>query len=264
MLEQEKTVLIPGAEVAERPLHIAICEDNHNDREVLLSHIHVSNFCVRYDLFKTSEELLDVFKPDTYDLVFMDIFLAGMKGIDAAALLRQQDKNVVLVFCTSSLEYALESYRLGALKYIEKPTSFNDVKEALELAQANLQTKDAITLMVSGKETKFILNDILYFETIEHAVFVHCAHDTIKTSQKVRLDDIEAMVPHPQFCRCHRSFIVNFQHVRCFDGPDFVMENNDKVYVRLKDASKVKKEYEQYVLSWVRSKTSFTDAARGQ
>lgn len=235
-----------------KALYIAACEDSGADLDFLQEQIHLCELPVIIHTFTRAEDLLEVFRPAIYDLVFLDIYMEGMKGIDAAARIRELDEHIVIAFTTTSTDHALDAYRLGALKYLEKPVTVHVIKETLELALLKRKMRKSITLLIGGKMTEILLDTVLYFGMESHTVLIHLENEVLRVSQTVRMDDIEKMVPTPQFLRCHRGFIVNLLRVCGFSGPDFIMDNGDKVYIRLKDAPKMKQLYERYIFSLTR------------
>lgn len=239
------------------PLRIAICEDNRTDACVLRRFIEESGVATLCKTFSSANALQEAFLPQEFDLIFLDIYFDGVAaGIEAASRIRKADEHVVLAFTTVSTDHALDGYRLGALKYLEKPLTYEAVKEALALATMKRSTRETISILAGGKIIEVILDTILYFEmnAAVHAVSIHLHNKTMRASQSVRLDDIEKMLPKEQFVRCHRGFIVNMRRVTRFDGPDFIMENGEKVFVRLKDQKKVRRIYEEFILSLIRRK----------
>lgn len=238
----------------ESPMHLAICEDDGDDLALLLQRIEESGVPVQVDTFPCDETLLAAFLPGKYDLIFLDIYMGGAKGLDAAAAIRQRDEDVMLAFTTASLAHTLDGYRLNVLKYLEKPVTAQAVAEALSLAALKRRAQKTISLLIGGEMVEYVPNDILFFEmdSAVHAVRVHLRDKTLRASQKVRLEDVEKMVPKGQFLRCHRGYIVNLRWVRGMDGADFVMENGEKVYVRVRDRRKVKEAYENYMFSLTR------------
>jgi two-component system LytT family response regulator len=96
----------------EPPLSIAVCEDNPADAALLLSHIRGSGIAHWCETFSSGEALLAAFAPGKYDMIFLDIYMAGLRGVDAAGKIRETDRTVTLVFTTTSTEHTLEGYRL--------------------------------------------------------------------------------------------------------------------------------------------------------
>lgn len=232
----------------ETPLSIAICEDTESDRHLLQNQLAESGFAVAYEAFSSGEELLSAFAPGKYDLIFLDIYMGGMKGVDAAAEIRKADRTVTLVFTTTSTEHTLESYRLKAASYLEKPVKSEDVREVLELAQAKRDSDAYLTLLIEGVNRKLPLESILYFEQVNHAVYVHTHTEVLRTSQTVRLKAIEPLLSDC-FFRCHHSYIANLRYVRGVDQElkVFEMQNGDKVYIRHPSLGKAVKAYEEYL-----------------
>jgi len=174
---------------------------------------------------------LQAFAAGKYDLIFIDIYMSGISGVNVAERIRDADKNVTLAFTTSSLNHTLESYRLGALKYLEKPVKKQDVLEVLELSAMKKKSRACVTLLVSGKYKDIPMDEIIYFEHRNHAVIIHTISGELRTSQSVKLDTVDAKIPSPPFLRCHYSFIINLNYVQSRDKeyPDFIMANGVRV-----------------------------------
>lgn len=233
------------------PLRIVICEDSCEDADRLKSLIMESGIPVSIELFASGEDLLQTFKPGRYDLAFIDIYMNGLSGIKAVELIRKNDTNVVIAFATSSLDHTLDSYRLGALKYLEKPIKAEDVKEALELAEMKVRSRASISLLISGEHTDVPLDSLLYFEVKNREVWAFTSSGILKISQTVKLDDIESILPSPPFIRCHHSFFVNLCYVDSMENGDFRMANGDRVYVRRGDAVKYASVFKNFLLDEV-------------
>lgn len=237
----------------DEPLHIAVCEDNPEDMELLFSYIRESKMNIRGDRFFSGEDLLKEFLPGKYDLIFLDIYMKGMCGIDAAAKIRKIDHTITLAFTTSSIEHTLESYRLKAASYLEKPVKQDDVQEILSLVLAKHNTASYITLLIEGTNRSLPVDSILYFELQNHAVMVYTHNEILRTSQSVKLDHIEPMLPEYYF-RCHHSYIVNLSYVNDIDRElaVFIMQNKSRVHIRRRDIQKAVRTYEHYLFSMAR------------
>lgn len=235
-------------------LNIAICEDHAADMSLLADYIRQSGIDAQYDLFSSGEEFLEHFAAGRYDIIFMDIYMNGMRGVQVVERIRETDHNVVIAFVTSSTEHALEGYRLGVLKYLEKPVRAGMVEDALRLALMSRTAKETISLLIGGKYVDIPLDDIMYFENQNHVVIVHTTTGIMKTSQTVRLDSIaEKLLSHP-FIRSHKSYLVNLCYVSKIDQTfgDFVMQNGDRACIRHRDSKKIQDAYEAYLYAAAR------------
>lgn len=239
-------------------LQVAVCEDTASDAAQLVEYIENSGFSSRIHSFKSGESFLASFKSGCFDIIFMDIYISGEKdtGLEIAKKIRQSDKFVILVFTTSSLAHTLESYRLNAIKYLEKPLSAKDVSDSLEIALLKQKTRKTFSLAIAGGAIiELLLDDILFFEHLNHVVMVHTATSgIIKSSQSARLDDIEKRLPLPPFYRSHRSFIVNLNYVQKIDIPthSFTMVNGSRADINQK---KKLRECEEILQLWMAKKT---------
>lgn len=239
------------------PLKVAVCEDLQSDAELLKTLVKQSGIDVCCAAFESAEDLLNSFAGGRYDLIFMDIYMRGMNGVEAVKAIREVDENVTIAFATSSLDHTLESYRLKALRYLEKPLLAADVKETLEFALLRRDTRPCVSLLIGGKHLDIPIDDIIFFEHRNHAVEVHTEAGVLKTSQSVRLDDIETRLPSPPFYRCLKSFLVNLSYVRKIDEElrTFVMKNGEQAYIRQNLMKKMKNAYEDYLYAAARVKT---------
>ena len=179
--------------------------------------------------------------------------MGGMKGVDAAAEIRKADRTVTLAFTTTSTEHTLESYRLKAAGYLEKPVKREDVREMLSLVLAKRSSAAYISLLIEGANRSLPVESILFFEQRNHAVMVHFHAETLRTSQTVKLDHIESMLP-VHFFRCHHSYIVNLRAVREVDQElkIFVMQDGSRVHIRYQTLKKAVREYERCLFDTVR------------
>jgi DNA-binding LytR/AlgR family response regulator len=219
-------------------LQIAVCEDTPADAARIKQHIENSGIPSEVSYFESGEDFLRSFRAERYDLVFMDIYMSGETGVQIAEKLRKTDKNTTLVFTTTSLDHTLESYRLKAVSYLEKPVQAEDIKEALELTLAKRKTRATITVTTEGGKNKDVpLDSIIFFEHQNHVVTLTTTTGVLRTIQAARLDEMEKRLPMPPFLRCHRSFIVNLNHVQKIDKDthSFTMINGGRADIQQRD-----------------------------
>lgn len=238
----------------ETPLCIALCEDQIKDADLILDYISKSDIKTKCSHFFSGKELLANFYPHKYDIIFFDIYMEEIKGIDAAKKIREIDSDVIIAFTTSSIDYTLESYRLGALKYIEKPVNFRDVNETLELSYARRKASPKVSVSVKGKNQYISIDKILYIEQKGHNIILNTFSKRIYSDQRIKISDMENLFSCPPFFRCHHSFLVNLKYVKSLDKElrIFTMLNDDVVYIRRQDIRKAQEAYENQLFSAAR------------
>lgn len=229
-------------------MKIAICDDNAVERRRLRS--LVTMYCERHSLdaevreFSSGAELLHHMKLTNYSIVFMDIFLEEEHGIKIGQVIRKQYPDCILFFCTISKKYALESYELNALHYLLKPIDYRHVEKALDRCGDKLRSQ-ARTILVSIKpEIRVLVKDILFVEIYDKNCHIHTDGEILTMRRTIR--QLETELGKPSFLRCHRSFIVNLEHVREYGHADFVLDNGEHVPIRQAGRSRVKQVFRDY------------------
>lgn len=234
------------------PLRIAICEDTKPDLQNLTALIESADTNYTYKAFKNGEDLLATFTPGTYDLIFLDVFMAELSGVETAEEIRKVDTDVVIVFTTTSGDFTRDGYRLNAYKYMIKPLLKEDVWESLNLAavkrDSNLEAN--LEIISDGRAVAIPFSDIEYVESRDSRSYIVTTKGA-EYPTVASLDSLETILNPPRFLRSHRAFIVNLDHVDDIDK-DFIMDNGDIVYIRVKDRRRIKNQYDDYVFSQIR------------
>ena len=155
-------------------------------------------------------------------LLFLDIQMPELSGVEFAKILPKDTK---IIFTTAFPQYALEGYKVNALDYLLKPISYEDFLRATEKAQDwynVLQKREAYNddrIMFIKSEYKLLrvcLDDILYVEGLKDYVRI-CLKNGEKIMSLMSMKKLEDYLPHPEFLRTHRSYIVHMPEVRSID-----------------------------------------------
>lgn len=237
------------------PLRIALCEDLPEDRARLLDILANSRVLNDVTVFHSGEEFLAGYKIGRYDLIFFDIYMGGMTGIETASELRKIDADISIVFTTTSLDYALESYRLEALKYLEKPVSAGQIAPILQMVYQKKQFVPKLTMRTKPFDTLVPLPDILFLEQAGTKFTAHLiTGESITASGK--LTAVIDELGEGAFYHCHKSFIVNFAYVKRINKEllMFEMIEGENVHIRRDGFWKTKRAYEAFL---------FGDATQG-
>lgn len=164
------------------------------------------------------EDALPVIKSGGTDLLFLDIEMPDVSGMDFARGLG--DKAPCVIFTTAYPQYAVEGFRVDAVDYLLKPLSFDELNESVakarrRMAQLKSETPDDDTLCVraSGSVRIIKLDDILYIKGFSEYVQVCMRGEAGKVTTLESMKNLEDMLRRKNFMRVHRSYIVNLGHV---------------------------------------------------
>jgi DNA-binding LytR/AlgR family response regulator len=234
-------------------LRIAICEDTDSEAKLLMSHIEKTSLDVEMQRFENGESFLEAFEPGSFDLIFLDVYMGELSGVQTAEKIREQDSQVVIVFTTTSEDFTRESYRLNAYKYMLKPIYQDDVVDALELAivKRDRAREAHLDIISDGEPVSIPFSDIEYVESRNGKSYV-VTQNGEDYSTATSLDSLERILLPPRFLRTHRAFIANLDHVDDIEE-DFLMDNGDVVYIRVKDHRRIRHAYDDYIFNSVRS-----------
>lgn len=224
-------------------MRIAICEDREEDALSLCGLLE--KYVEGTDqiwIYTNGEEFLSGKQP--FDLVFMDVYMEGLSGVETARRWRRRDGDACLVFTTTSPHHALEGFEVKAMHYLVKPVSEKEVQDVLARSKRQLTARPTLALIVDGQRRDVPLSMIRYAEVQGKGCRIHLVDGAADTVLPIK--DLEALLPPPDFLRCHHSYIVNLAYVKDLDT-DFLLDNGEVVYVRVRDLSAVRKAWRAYM-----------------
>lgn len=173
------------------------------------------------------------------DLIFMDIDMPGINGMEAAGLLRTYDEQTPLIFVTNLAQYAVRGYEVDALDFIVKPVSYYHfsmrMDKALRVMQRNVHSQIKIVMRTGTIAVPY--TDLIYVETINHDLVYHLVNPA-ESETRVRgsLSKLEKELADGPFLRISSGCIVNLDHVRSIQAGALHMSNGETLY-----ASRAKK-----------------------
>ena len=149
-----------------------------------------------------------------YDIIFFDIEMTLLNGMDAAKVIRERDANVVMVFITNMAQYAIEGYEVGALDFVLKPIDYYGFSFRLARALGRVQKKQGnleFAINTPGGIKKLNSNDIYYIEIENRFLVYHTAEGDF--SQRGTLQSAEEMFQNYHFVKCNHWYLVNLKYV---------------------------------------------------
>lgn len=227
---------------------IAIVDDEQNDSALLSA--RVETYCQKNDIASQIRVFRDGFDfiraIEHYDIVFMDIRMEKLDGLETARLLRKINKDACLIFVTNMAQFAIKGYEVDALDFIIKPVTMASITYVLDKAMRRLQesTNTTLSLKTSKGTVNISAGDITYVEVFDHNLVYH----TTKGDYTVRgrLSDVREKLDPTRYVLCNRSFVVNLRYVSNL-GSDYLTIGDTKISISKSHRKELMKRFSSFL-----------------
>lgn len=234
-------------------LKIAFCDDDLsalNEINLLLQQYCAerSQEMERVAFFSPLELLAEVEKRMRWDILFLDIIMPGEDGISVAREIRQYDNTVKIIFLTSSSEFAVDSYTVGAYYYQIKPVekqSFFRLMDAVILECEKARHCGLILRCKSGI-TRIDLDKLEYCEVIGRTLLFYMENGKVLESGGSMDELAGKLAQYENFVRPHRSFLINMEYIRHISYKMIIMDNLAEIPIPHGKCSEIKNLYLEY------------------
>lgn len=232
-------------------LEIAICDDEKYYRNrihtLAAEYLDSRGLNASIDLFSSGKEFLS--ERDNlvkYDIVFLDINMEEVDGIETAQKMCEYQSDTCIVLVTAFLNYALEGYKVGAVRYIMKDALDLQMTECMNAVLKKMQIRKISFSFLEGEKTLYTDN-ILYVESRRHkCVFYYLEKETVTYQMYGKLDQVEEELSECRFLRIHKSFLVNLKHVRRISNYLAVLDCGEELPVPRLRFQKVREAFTAY------------------
>lgn len=236
-------------------LYIAICDDEEyfrkNIEELVLKYLRNIGFECKIDTFESGKRLVEIGVGILqYDMIFLDINMAELDGIETAKRIRKFTKDVFIIYVTAYVTYALEGYKVDAIRYLLKDGDCLEsaVNECLETVISKMNYKEIKYTFefLEGKEN-VLLDNIIYIESNLHKLVFHVLKNKVnRYSMYKKLDVIaEPLIKHG-FCRIHKSYLVNLKYMDSIERYQAALSNGVTLNIAKPRYKTVQYEYITY------------------
>lgn len=226
-------------------MNIAVVDDEKVIREQIGSLIEKQMPDCYLESYATGEEMLAAGK--RFDIVFLDIQMDGMDGIEVARTLRAKQDEIVLIFVTGNREYVFEALDLYAFHYLLKPVDEGKFREVLVRAAGEVaKKKEKKGLFIKKRNLTLDQADILYIESRAKKVEIHITRSKGIIEIYATMEELEDQLGE-DFYRCHRAYLVNMAHITEYDSDSITITNGDKIYLTKKKYGDFVKAYMWYL-----------------
>lgn len=206
-------------------LNICLCDDDtktlNNYSNKITKLLNKNMYIFQIETFKSGENLIFELEcnPNRFNIIIIDIIMKNINGIDATKILRKYGYKGIIIFLTSSKEYALDSFKVNPLNYILKNENNDRFEKILLKAADEIDKEHGKSILISSKSKNKILNihSVVYMESLNKKVVLH---DIFGNKEEINgvFKELYEKVKEYGFIRCHKSYIVNIKYIQTFNS----------------------------------------------
>ncbi|MEG6522389.1 LytR/AlgR family response regulator transcription factor [Desulfotomaculum sp. 1211_IL3151] len=229
-------------------IYVCICENNkmtsRKYRELLINVSRKHNIQIDIQCFQSGEALLDAVKKFMADIIYMDVHLEGMNGIETARQLQLYGYQTSLIFLTNSKKHVYEAFEVRPVKYLIKGKTTQEEFERVFVRAVELsmqKRKELLLCNVCDSNIAVPKIDIAYIKVSKRLITVH--YKDTETRFNGNLEKLANQLQDHSFFRIHRSYIVNLLHITTFCSHHVVLQNGKELPVGITYANGVKKAF---------------------
>lgn len=212
-------------------LELAVVDDLSRDRArltaLLTAYAQKQGLSWQITGFSSGEAFLAALTPGRFAVIFLDIIMGGMDGLETARRLRERDPDVPLVFVTTERGYALQGYEWDAAGFLVKEDAHMEQSFLRLMNRLQRRQLPPLRLELAGGSISLPLQDLCYAEVRDHTLVLH-TRDRQIPGVRMTLEELRlSLPPDDRFVECHRGILVNLDAITHLDGPVITLSSGE-------------------------------------
>ncbi len=225
-------------------LCVAICDDEQIITDDLKLRLLEYKPDFQIDVFHSGKNLLE--NPNKYDIIFLDIEMPEMSGMEVATELRNANYNGHLIFLTSHTEFMPDAFKVKAFRFLRKPINNEDFQETIKEAEKEIINNKKLIVYSTDGIKLINLNDLICFETIKYNTYLYTKDGSIETRKSMR--EWMEILGTEHFIQVHKSFGIALRYIDTIGADYIIMRYTEmKVPVSRRKIGNVKKAFFEYI-----------------
>lgn len=214
-------------------MRIAVCDDEKIQQELLKKYITewaaVSGTKTEVISFPNAESFLFQWEDDReFDLLVLDIEMGDVSGMELAQTLRKRGEEVPILFITGYEQYMAQGYEVSAIHYLLKPVNKEKLFSVLNKLRQTKRTEPRLLFPIEDGKLAVCASDIWYVEAAGHQCELASADRRFRLRQSIS-EAAQLLEGRKEIVRCHRSYLVNLQHVSAIVKSEVIMDDNTRI-----------------------------------
>lgn len=232
-------------------MRIAIVDDVSSETDNMKNILQqvAEKKCMNFDIscFESGEAFLKAFENSSFDIIFMDIYMNGISGVETAKEIRRKDHNCLLVFLTSSMEHMPEAFSCHAFEYIQKPVNEERVIKVMNDALDILPAKTQYIEFNSNRRTvRLLYSDFVAVVSADHYLNITDSDNNVYKIRQTFSEFIRVLENDSRFLQINKGIIVNMDYIVSIEDNTCTLENGQTLPLKVRDGLKIREIWYQY------------------
>jgi len=239
-------------------MRIAIVDDLSEEatsmEKLLCSFADEKNISPNISRFISGEEFLDALKKDSFDIIFMDIYMDGMTGVETAKAMRKKYSRCILIFLTTSLEHMQAAFSCHAFEYIQKPASYERVREVMtDVINILPNNSQYMEFTCNRHSVRLMYSDFAVAVSSDHYIDITDISGHVYKTRMKFSDFTAPLLNDSRFLQINKGILVNMDWVVSFENNMCIMRNNLRMPVKVRDRVQIEEHWLRYSFEQIRT-----------
>jgi len=233
-------------------IKIAIIDDEISCISLLKSYImrfeKEETFQIEVTEFLNGLMLIADYKP-VYDIIFLDVEMPHMNGMEVAKYIRKTDPHAIIIFVTNMSQYAVKGYEVNAFDYIIKPMDYLSMSVKLRSAIKVLKEKKETSIIIPSEDgdRHIKAGEIVYIEVKDHWLSIHTKDNTYEMLGSLK--EMEEQLEDYNFVSCYRCYLINLKYVTRMSSEFVILDNVIELKISRGKRKEVQRAFVEYYSS---------------
>lgn len=231
-------------------MKVAVCEDQILYRNEIICELNSFNkYKVSLNIteFECGEDILKFYESGSYfDIIFLDIEMKKISGIEVAKKIRSIDKNVMIIFVTNYNDFMPDAFEVNAINYLTKPINKEIFQKTLKRSlNMYFESRKVFKAQWKNEITIVPLKDIIYIECIHRHIIIYCKNQVVESKES--FGKVESKFINAGFIKVHQSFLVNAENIKNIGKSEVVCSNEIKIPMSIRKRKSAHEHYFNYL-----------------
>lgn len=238
-------------------MQIGICDDNKRDMDIIMGAVETAIIPLtsgyELHLFYSGNELVrHLEEVMEYDILFLDIDMPDISGIEIADRLTRSKALVNVIFVTNMVDLVFEAIRYSPFRFIRKSRIYEEMDEAVAAVLEKIRNETFLYEFGTGREMlKILIRDMLYLESQGHYIHIHTSDEKVHNIRG-KISSYDEKLRGLGFVRIHVGYLVNIRCIYSISLKGVVLDNGETLPISRRNADKIKGQHANYVRRFVR------------